>query len=382
MNLSPTIGRIAGIDVRIHATFWLLLGFVTLVPLLAGKGLAAALGGAAFVAVLFAIVVLHELGHALAARRYGIGTLDITLLPIGGVARLERMPENPKQEIVVALAGPAVNLALAGVLLVALLAVGSAPWVGLVSLGGEALLTRIFWANLLLFGFNLIPAFPMDGGRVLRAVMALRLDRVRATWIAARIGQGVAVVLGLLGLVSNPFLLLIALFVWFGAEEEARATEATSLLRDVPVTELMVTDVSVLSPDQPVGEVAARAARSFQRDFPVVTGGYLVGTVTRTALLMALHEGRTAGAVARIMQAPPVTVEVDEPVSAALERLGAGVGTALPVTSAGRFVGMLPVERLVEHVEVRTTAAARRAPDAPRGVAAGARNHEASEVTT
>jgi Zn-dependent protease len=379
MNLTTRLGRIAGIDVRVHATFWLLLGFAALVPLLAGKGLAGALGGALFIAAMFGIVVLHELGHALAARRYGIATLDITLLPIGGVARLERMPESPRQEIVVALAGPAVNLALALVLLVGVLVAGVGPWLGLPGLGAETFLTRLFWANLLLAAFNLIPAFPMDGGRVLRALLALRLDRVRATWIAARIGQGFAVLLGLLGLVGNPLLMLIALFVWFGAEEEAQATEVSNLLRDVPVGELLVTEVRVLSPDEPVAAVAAEASRSFQRDFPVVTGDYLVGTVSRTELLLALHEGRLAGPVAEIMQRAPVTAEVDEPASAVLARLDAGAGSALPVTRAGRFVGMLPLARLVEHVAVSR---ARPAPANSRSETAPVGTRTATEVSS
>ena len=185
MRWSWRVGRIADIDVYVHSTFLLLLGWVLLQHYLAHGDPAEAIGGLAFILALFGIVVLHELGHALAARRYGIRTRDITLLPIGGVARLERMPEDPRQELVVALAGPAVNVALAAGLFLALaLGRGPAP-VGEVAHVGGGVLDQLLWVNVSLAVFNLLPAFPMDGGRVLRAVLALRLDYVRATQIAA-----------------------------------------------------------------------------------------------------------------------------------------------------------------------------------------------------
>ena len=221
MSWSWRIGRIAGIEVYLHATFLLLLAWEALRHFRAHGDPAEAVGGVVFVLVLFGIVVLHELGHALAARRYGIRTRDITLLPIGGVARLERVPGDPGQELVVALAGPAVNVVLAAALYIAMaLGRGPSPFGEALGVGG-GFLDRLFWVNVSLALFNLLPAFPMDGGRVLRAALALRLDHVRATRVAASVGQGMAILFGILGLVYDPFLIFIALFVWLGAAEEA-----------------------------------------------------------------------------------------------------------------------------------------------------------------
>src|SRR5690242_9787644 len=220
MKWSWRIGRLLGIDVYMHATFLILLVWLGISYYLPPPGLAEVINGLTLIVALFAIVILHEMGHALMARRFGIRTKDITLLPIGGVARLERMPEDPRQELLVALAGPAVNVALAGLLFAVL-----APTMGrgvlwawneeMRTLG--AFLGQMLWVNVALVLFNLIPAFPMDGGRVLRALLAMRMDYAQATRIAAQIGQGIAVVFGLTGLFFNPFLVIIALFVWVGA---------------------------------------------------------------------------------------------------------------------------------------------------------------------
>ena len=214
------LGAPFGIPVYLHWTFLALLGFVAISQTIASGSLAAAFGGVLFVSVIFACVVLHEFGHALAARRYGIGTRDVTLLPIGGVARLERMPEDPRQELVVALAGPAVNVAIAGLLGIWLFLTGFATADGL-SLTGGSFAARLLSVNLALVAFNMLPAFPMDGGRVLRALLAQRTSYVQATDLAATIGRGMAVLFGIAGLLWNPMLILIALFVWFGAGQEA-----------------------------------------------------------------------------------------------------------------------------------------------------------------
>jgi Zn-dependent protease len=228
MSWSWRIGRIAGIEVYVHSTFLLLLGWDALRHFQAHGDPLEAMGGVAFTLILFGIVVLHELGHALAARHYGIRTRDITLLPIGGVARLERIPRSPGKELVIALAGPAVNGVLAASFYLGLaVGRGLSPF-GESLQGRGGLLDRLFWVNVSLALFNLLPAFPMDGGRVLRAALAMRLDYVRATQVAASVGQGVAILFGILGLIYDPFLILIAFFVWLGAAEESRAVLARS----------------------------------------------------------------------------------------------------------------------------------------------------------
>lgn len=219
MKLNYKLGRLAGIDVYVHVTFLALLGWIGLSRLFAGEGMLGAVVGVTLMVMLFGIVVLHELGHALAARRYGIPTVDITLYPIGGVARLARMPSKPVQELVVALAGPAVNLALAALFALGLVFAPPSPLLA-------SLLYWLVGANVVLLAFNLLPAFPMDGGRVLRALLATRVGRLKATETAARVGRWMALLLGAAGLFYNPMLILIALFVWFSGTAELRAVQA------------------------------------------------------------------------------------------------------------------------------------------------------------
>lgn len=223
MKWSWKVGQIAGIDLRIHATFVLLLGWVGASYWVAGRSVHMALSGVTFIVALFACVVLHELGHAMAARKFGIRTRDITLLPIGGLARLERIPEEPQKELWIALAGPAVNVAIAAVLFIWLVATHEWEPMDRLRVAAGPFVERLLMANIWLVLFNLVPAFPMDGGRVLRALMAARMPYLKATQIAANVGQGLAFAFGFAGLFLNPMLLFIGLFVWIGAAQEARA---------------------------------------------------------------------------------------------------------------------------------------------------------------
>src|SRR5512141_2458088 len=248
MKWSWKIGTFAGIAVNVHATFVLLLAWIALTHWMQYRSLIPTLTGVAFILALFLCVVLHEYGHALAARRFGIATKDITLLPIGGLARLERMPDKPNQEFWVALAGPAVNVALAAILGMYLFVSGHFEPVSQIGLTHGDFLERLLFANLFLVGFNLIPAFPMDGGRVLRALLAKRMEYARATRMAASIGQGLAFVFGFLGLFTNPFLVFIAFFVWIGAAQEAAIAETKSVLGSVAAKDAMIPEFRTLSP--------------------------------------------------------------------------------------------------------------------------------------
>jgi stage IV sporulation protein FB len=221
MSWSLNIGSVAGTAIRIHVTFLLFLAWIFGVNYFSG-GPQVAWSSLLFVVLLFLCVLLHEFGHIFTARGFGVRTPDVILLPIGGVARLERIPEKPSEEFLIAIAGPAVNVVIA----LLLMAVGGANLsAGHLSSTLEAsnvsMVDRLAAVNLFLALFNLIPAFPMDGGRVLRALLASRLGYVRATEIAAMIGQGVALVLGFLGLFGNPLLLFIAIFVYLAASSEA-----------------------------------------------------------------------------------------------------------------------------------------------------------------
>ena len=233
MRWSWRVARLAGIGIYVHVTFLLLVLWIVAQEYTFGAR--AVIGSMAYIVALFAIVVLHEMGHALMARRFGVMTRDIILLPIGGVARLEGMPRNPRQELLIALAGPAVNVALATLLFAIVRLTGQPPTADLYEFdplySARAFLYQLVFVNIILGLFNLLPAFPMDGGRVLRALLAMRMQSyARATTIAARVGQVLALLLGAVGLYAfrNPFWVLIAVFVWMGAGTEARAVRAAS----------------------------------------------------------------------------------------------------------------------------------------------------------
>jgi len=339
------LGRVAGIDVHMHGTFLILLVWVGVSHYLQRHRLADAGAGILFILALFAVVVLHELGHALTARRFGIRTRDITLLPIGGVARMERMPDDPRQEILVALAGPAVNLALA-----ALLSSVMTPtaWRDVDWVGGGDFLSRLVWVNVSLAVFNLIPAFPMDGGRVLRAALALRMDHVRATRVAARIGQGAALALGLVGLFANPFLVLVALFVWVGAAAEAGAALMHAALGGLPVSRAMVTRFETLTPTDPLQRAVAHVLAGFQHDFPVVEEGRIVGVLTRSGLVKGLTEQGAGALVATAMSRRFEVVEATELLERAVQRLETSQAPVMAVVRDGVLVGILTMDNVAE----------------------------------
>jgi Zn-dependent protease/predicted transcriptional regulator len=346
------VGRLFGIELRVHATFLILLAWVALSHFLQGHDATMAATGVAYIVAVFGIVVLHELGHALTARHFGIMTRDITLLPIGGVARLERMPSEPSQELLVAIAGPAVNVVLAGLLFAALIAMGVASDVTQLRLVGGPFLAKLMWTNVGLAVFNLLPAFPMDGGRVLRALLGMRTDHVRATDIAARVGQAMALAFGLVGLFSNPVLVFIALFVWMGAQAEAQMAHVQASLAGVPVSRAMVTGVVVVPPDEPVASVVQHMLAGFQDDIPVVDHGVLVGVLGRGEVIKAALEGGHGVPVSSVMANVPVVRDTDS-LDTALQRLQESGRRALPVVRDGLLVGMLPIENVVYVLQVR-----------------------------
>ena len=294
MNWSFRLARITGIEVRIHFTFLLLLAFYALAAFPKG-GLPAALSAVALISLVFLCVLLHEFGHAYAALAYGIRTPDITLLPIGGLARLERVPENPTQELIIALAGPFVNVLIAGGLLIALgkgVAMPESRWLT----GDINLLETLFSVNVMLVVFNLVPAFPMDGGRVLRALLATRLPYARATAVAARVGQFFAFLFGVVGLFGipgvmdrNPMLIFIAFFIYMAASQESAAVQMRDLTRSVRLEEAMITEFKALPLDAKLSDAIALLVHTSQHEFPVVEeDGRVRGILTREDLVTAL----------------------------------------------------------------------------------------------
>jgi Zn-dependent protease len=347
------IGRLFGIDVFVHVTFLVLLVWVALSDLLREETALAALTGVGFTVAVFAIIVLHELGHALVARRFGIATRDITLLPIGGIARLERFPEKPRQELLVALAGPAVNVVLAVALAAALLASGqSLVWSE--TEGLASFVVRLFWVNLVIAGFNLLPAFPMDGGRVLRALLTLRSDHLSATRTAAAIGRGIAIALGLLGLLTNPLLAVVALFVWIGAGQEAAGAEIESLLDHVPVEAAMMSDFKVLRTNDTLAMAAAELLAGAQVDFPVVDeAGNLVGLLSRAHLIAGLAKSAGSERVDAHASRTFERAQGNEFVARVLERMAASGSECALVVRDDRLTGVLTLENVSELLAIR-----------------------------
>jgi len=348
MKWSWKIGHILGIRLQVHVTFLLLLGWVAMSYYAERQDLGDALYGVGFILTVFGIVVLHELGHALAARRFGIRTRDITLLPIGGVARLERMPDDPREELIVALAGPAVNVVLAALIAATMYVATGTPVLGEVSFTGGDLLRNLLWVNVVLAGFNMVPAFPMDGGRVLRALLAMRLSYVRATQVAASVGQALALVFVFAGLFVNPFLVFIGLFVWMGAAGEASMVQMKSSLGGIPVSQAMISDFRAVSPTASLRSVADLIIDGFQQDFPVVVGGRIVGVLTRGDLMSAATKGGLDTPVGDAMRTEFQTAHASEMLEPAFLRLQDCDCRTMPVTRRGRLVGVLTMENVGE----------------------------------
>jgi Zn-dependent protease/CBS domain-containing protein len=359
MKWSLKVGRILGIDVYIHLTFLLLLGFVGLASWLNDRTVAAAAGGVVFFVSLFICVLLHEYGHALAARRFGIATRDITLLPIGGVARLERVPEKPLQELWVAIAGPLVNVVIATGLFLGLQLSGSWQPLSSLSTTQGSLLERLLVVNVFLVLFNLIPAFPMDGGRVLRALLAMRMEYARATRIAANIGQGIAFVFGFIGLFTNPMLLFIAFFVWIGAGQEAAAAQMRSSFAGFLVRDAMLTEFKTLAPGNTLGEAARLLLAGSQRDFPVVADGQVAGMLPHTELFKALKEHGESAPVSSVMHRGCEMLDANELLDWAVSHMRPDAGTSYPVLRRGQLVGLLTAENIGEFFMVRAALADR-----------------------
>lgn len=354
MPWSLTIGRLGETAIRIHVTFLLFLIWIWAAYYRAG-GAQAAWEGVVFVALLFACVLLHELGHVFVARRYGVKTPDVTLWPFGGIANLERIPEKPSEELVVAIAGPLVNVAIALVILVIL-----SVTLGPAELKAEdlakiedpriSMLVKLAGANIFLVLFNLIPAFPMDGGRVLRALLAMNMGHAKATAAAASIGQALAIGFGLLGIFFNPMLMIIGVFVFLAASGEAGQMQLKEASRGLLVSDAMITHFETLGPQSTVDDAADALIRSTQKEFPVVDGsGRLRGVLTRDAMIRALREQGPQTAVIEVMQPDVPTVEARSKLDAALKLITTAQAPAVGVVdAAGRLVGLLTPENVGE----------------------------------
>jgi Zn-dependent protease/CBS domain-containing protein len=353
MRWSLNIGTIAGTAVRVHITFLLFLVWIFAADYASG-GPDEAWTGLLFMVLLFACVLAHEFGHIFTARAFGVATPDVTLLPIGGVARLERIPEEPRQEFLIAIAGPAVNVAIG----LALVLAGAHLDIG--ALGGVdnahiSMLDRLAIVNLFLAAFNMIPAFPMDGGRVLRALLATRMGHTRATETAAAVGQFVAFLLGFAGLFWNPLLIFIAVFVYLAASSEAHMVALRAMAHGVPVTNAMMTQIASLTPQAHVDEAVQTLLRTSQSEFPVVDpDGKPVGLLGRGDLIRALKQLGPDARVADVMSTKVPSVGQRSCLDEALRLLQEKAAPAVAVTDPqGRLVGLVTSETIGEMMMLR-----------------------------
>src|SRR6266481_2219447 len=354
MSWSLPIFRIAGIQLRIHITFLLLIAWLAF-GYYAQGGSAVALSRVIFVLLLFLCVVLHEFGHAFAAKAFGINTPDITLLPIGGVARLERMPEEPVQELIIAVAGPLVNVVIA---LGLFIAGGAQALLNPAAVEAGGLIAQLLTINIMLVLFNLLPAFPMDGGRVLRALLATRMNYARATQVAATVGQGFAFV----GLLWNPFLIFIALFVYIGASQEAALAQMKDVSRRFPVSSAMVREFRTLSEDATLQEAVDALLATSQHDFPVVDEtGNVTGILTRNDLISALRKNDPSLRVGDVMRRDIPTVTTGTRFEDAFRIMQECNCPAVPVLdSMKRLVGLLTPENVTELMMIQSAMPQRR----------------------
>ncbi|MEJ2747210.1 MAG: site-2 protease family protein [Anaerolineae bacterium] len=356
MGSSLKLFTVRGIDIRLHFTFPLILIWAAFqFGLAAGAGMAGAIFGIAAVSLLFVLITLHELGHSVAAQHYGVAVKQIILSPIGGVAQLMRMPDKPAQEFVVAIAGPAVNFIIAGLMWMAALALGislSNPLGVLVGLGGvslKSLFTYVFVYNIFLAVFNLLPAFPMDGGRVFRSLLAMRLDYVKSTRIAATVGRILAVLMGIYGLFNGGiFLVLIAIFIYGAATQEEQMVRLRGSLRGYTVKQAYTPSAYQLSPYHNLQHVVDFMLAGGQSSFPVSQGELYVGFLTRGELEQALQARAPHTWVGDVMRRDVMPVSLSTDIYEVQQRLAAEKLDALPVVENGRCVGLITRNNIQE----------------------------------
>lgn len=358
MRWSFKVGRAFGIELRIHITFFLIIAWAAYIWGVGYEnGIAGAVYGALLITLLFVCVVIHELCHSRMAIHYGGEVASITLLPIGGVSLLKNMPDDPRKELWVSLVGPLSNVVIAALLGVVLaLLPGKVSMASteeftnvITGISAQGLVTYLLMINLLLALFNLLPAFPLDGGRVLRSLLAQHMSYVRATRAAVTAGQVFAFILGITGLLLGAWLwILIAIFIYMGAEQEGAGAQMKSILGQLTVGQAVARNVRVLRPGDKLADVVAVVLHTYQEDFPVVEEGRLEGVLTRANLIAGLHDLGPDATVERVMERNFPVVNSSEPFSKVYEKINESGVRAVAVVDEGRLVGMVTMEHLSE----------------------------------
>ena len=346
------IGTFFGIGLYVHWSFFLLPLWIAYLTRSSGGAWIDVGLTMLFVLVLFTCVILHEYGHVLAARAFGVGTRDITMLPIGGVARLERMPAEPWQELIVAVAGPAVNALIAVAIGMALLVIGLADLGALNN--GNQFAEYVLGVNLALIAFNMIPAFPMDGGRVFRSLIAMCTDYRRATWWAMRVGQVMAVVLAIVGIANEQvFLPFIAAFIFWVGTMEYRQVDLSSRVKNLRVRDAMVRNFITLPVDSSFAEIARQATEQLQQDFPVVADGKFRGMILQRDLSLAMKRLKPPEQASEIIRFEAITLSADELLEDVIASLPRGSHQFPVLDSEEHVVGLLDTESALRRVALR-----------------------------
>lgn len=361
-NFSLYIGQFSGIKVFIHWTFWIILIWIFFMYYNMNQDTAEGLRGVLFILALFGCVVLHEFGHALTAKRYNIKTRNITLYPIGGIASLEKMPEKPKQELLVAAAGPMVNVVIAGILWAYLYYSGQMPDLSALQDAEPAELEEIDFpfsfnlllANVILVAFNLIPAFPMDGGRMLRALLAYKMPRGKATSIAATIGQVLAIGFVFFGFFYNFWLVIIGFFIYLGAGSEAQMEKIKTGLEDHKVKDVIMRQFSILLPEETLEKAVQLLLDGQEQEFIVVENEQVVGILTRKELVRGLSAKGKSAQVSTVMKKNYFTLDPEMPLREVYQKMMSEGCMVSPVYENGNFIGIVDKNNIDELLMVNS----------------------------
>ena len=355
MKYAVDLGRPFGIRVSVHWTFLLIIAWVIFIDLQQGLDLQQIVFSVLFVLAIFVCVVLHELSHSLMARRYGINTRSITLLPIGGVADLEKMPDDPRQELAVSLAGPLMNIAIALVLWLFLAMTGGLDFEpsNFQEINHSNFLLILMLANLMLALFNLIPAFPMDGGRVFRSLLALKMARDQATYVAMNIGKMFAFFIALWGLYTNPFLIFIAIFIYIGAQREYELVKYSSVLAGYTVEHVLMHEYTPLHPDDPIRRAVDILLDGPEKRFIVTEAGKVRGILTRNDIIQGLTRYDQQVAIRNIMNTGVTTFSHDTSLEKAYEQMRTQQITMAPVLKGEQLAGIIDMDNINEFLMVR-----------------------------
>lgn len=351
MRWSFPVGKIFGIPIKVHYTFLLLFIFIWYVES-SILSPAAGLQSVAFWTLIFICVLFHELGHSLVAKSYGLSVASIVLLPIGGISQITEIPRDPIKEVGITIAGPIVNFVIAGILFLFGKFLNSSLQFSEISLQSGSMVVDLFWANVMLGLFNIIPAYPMDGGRILRGIIAMKKEYLEATRVAADVGKLFAIGFIVAGFFFNWWLILVGIFIFSGASSEAEAAAVSSTLEKIAVSKLMIADFKTISPDEPLTAVVEKSLHTFQNDFPVMSSGKFVGVLTRSSVIESLHHRLHETRVGEIARRDFPTISPDETAAEALAAMRAAHVTVAPVEQDGTVLGIITIEKLLEASDV------------------------------